>query len=772
MNIKTRLYLISGLILFLLLIYVGTTFYFFTASTKKIEQLIQLEIIEEYAFELEINVNEHASAVFHFARFHDDPGLERVEDSQLDLTQHLLNFLVAVESDMPELDVAKLIGIDQRHVALGNAIVLLVQQLKEELNGFYETINAIDKLIDEELQPGVESSDSEVIVKLEAVLDMEINVGEAFIAIGGYALFFDSVFLAEMADAEADFNRFLQLYRDTTLTTDEALLLDLIEKSFRAALKQGDSIVTLTNELNLRHLAFERELIEADRILDDEIQTVVHSEIISRSAAMIDFSKSIKFILIISSSIVFLLISIIVILLSKKILNSISGLSVGAEQFKQGNLDYQIDVTSRDELSMLAESFNDMAKNLDSTTTSRDNLLKEIATRKIIEDELILSKARFAGILDIAREAIISVDETQTIIIFNKGAEAIFGYEEKEVLGKPLDFLIPKKSRKTHRVHIKNFSDSDAITRRMGDSKDIFGLHRSGTIFPAEATISKIFSNGVLILTVILRDISERKKIEQQLQGHTDELEHAVKQKTKEMKLLSERMIRQEKLATVGKISGNIAHELRNPMGAIKQSVYFLRRLLGRKHIEAFSDKMETSLELIDHELDAANNVITNMLDVTRSKTIMPAMVDLESMVTKLVKDSMIDRLPDISYQLEPDPFLVFVDQEQFRQVIINLLNNVVQNNEKDPHVTFSAIHLADDKMNVIRLEDNGPGIDPQIINKIFEPLFTTRDMGTGLGLSICQQIIERHGGTITVQNTEKQNTIVEIKLPMQKPPT
>lgn len=122
------------------------------------------------------------------------------------------------------------------------------------------------------------------------------------------------------------------------------------------------------------------------------------------------------------------------------------------------------------------------------------------------------AKARFEGILAIAEDAIISVDSNQRIVLFNQGAEKVFGYAQAEVIGKPLDLLLPRRFAHVHRGHLEAFAKSPEASRAMGQRRELFGVRKDGHEFPAEASISKLVLGGELILTVILRDVTERKR--------------------------------------------------------------------------------------------------------------------------------------------------------------------------------------------------------------------------------------------------------------------
>ena len=142
-------------------------------------------------------------------------------------------------------------------------------------------------------------------------------------------------------------------------------------------------------------------------------------------------------------------------------------------------------------------------------------------------DALQKSQARFAGILEIANDAIISIDRTQRITLFNQGAEKMFGYKIEDILGEPLNLLLPEQFRNAHPQHIKQFAQSSTRARRMGERSEILGRRQDGTQFSAEASISKLEMGDETVFTVILRDISDRKQIEMALRNSEEQFRHA-----------------------------------------------------------------------------------------------------------------------------------------------------------------------------------------------------------------------------------------------------
>jgi PAS domain S-box-containing protein len=177
-----------------------------------------------------------------------------------------------------------------------------------------------------------------------------------------------------------------------------------------------------------------------------------------------------------------------------------------------------------------------------SPSSEQLNLIEQIThlaavaiERKRAEEALRRSESRFEGILAIAEDAIISIDSNQRILLFNQGAEKVFGYDKSEVIGKPLDVLLPQRFVHAHRGHIESFAKSPEVSRAMGQRRELFGIRKVGQEFPAEASISKLDLGGELIFTVILRDITERKRAAEALRasehlarGQLDALTHTL----------------------------------------------------------------------------------------------------------------------------------------------------------------------------------------------------------------------------------------------------
>jgi PAS domain S-box-containing protein len=215
----------------------------------------------------------------------------------------------------------------------------------------------------------------------------------------------------------------------------------------------------------------------------------------------------------------FAVIVLIGILFSRTLTRPISVLNESAKQLSRGNLENEVVCSSRDEIGDLAKSFEVMRKELRRSINDLEDINQNLETL-VQERTQDLEKAteRIRTIVEIAPDAVITIDSQQTITLFNPMAEEIFGYSAKEVLGQPLTMLMPEKSRSLHSGEVEKFGNEDVFSRNMDNRREILGRRKNGEIFPAEAGISKMVITNEQFFTTFFRDISERKALERQLE--------------------------------------------------------------------------------------------------------------------------------------------------------------------------------------------------------------------------------------------------------------
>ena len=354
-----------------------------------VRQLVEVEEpLEEAILEMEINVGETARAVLDYIRDHEERDIERMHDSEGDFERYAREFERLAETEDEQELGRQVAELYQDFKTLGDEIVSMSRQRRDDLLVLRQDVARIDELIDENPQPAIDRSAADAMTKLEAALDMEINIHETVAAIEGYILEASPEFKPKIVDSERDFNRFHAQYRGTRLSGDEEKWLDQIARDFTEVVTAGNEIIALTDGMRDKLERFEDNLEEIDRILDDEVQVLIHEQtVLAAEDARRSGEIAIAFIL--GTGIFILLIvagaSWIV---SKGIIDTTGRLAKGAVQFGRGNLEHRIEMPTTDELGSLGRSFNTMAETLQQTMASRDDLVEEVEARERVEAEL------------------------------------------------------------------------------------------------------------------------------------------------------------------------------------------------------------------------------------------------------------------------------------------------------------------------------------------------------------------------------------------------
>jgi len=259
------------------------------------------------------------------------------------------------------------------------------------------------------------------------------------------------------------------------------------------------------------------------------------------------------------------------------------------------------------------------------------------------------------------------------------------------------------------------------------------------------------------------RDITEVRQAQQETHAAQQALIELHRLETlraeDELAEAREELVRAARLAAVGQVSASIAHDLRNPLGAVRNASYYLKRRLAGGPAEIIE-----YLEIIDQEVAAADRIIGNLLGVARTKEPVKREVDLARMVEEALGAAGRGRDIRCRMRLAPEPFSLQADPDQLRQVIENLLSNAAHAMGGRGEIVIEA--RRDEGGDRIVFRDSGPGVAPEVAERLFEPLVTTHPAGTGLGLTICRQIVERHGGAIALVDRDEKGAAFEIRLP------
>jgi len=367
--------------------------------------------------------------------------------------------------------------------------------------------------------------------------------------------------------------------------------------------------------------------------------------------------------------------------------------------------------------------------------------LGRVVERVRAEERLRLSEAKFAGIMSISSDAVVSVDEDQRITFFNLGAEQIFGYTAEEALGQHLDILIPERLREVHRQHVKEFGKGPIVARRMGERGQITGRRKNGEIFPADASISKLEVAGRKIFTAVLRDVTERVRAEEELARSNAEL---------------------EQFAYVA------SHDLQEPLRMVASYTQLLARRYGDRLDDDAREFIGFAVDGVTRMQALINDLLAFSRVGTRGGTFVPTPAD------SVLQRTLVNLGPSIEESgatvTHHDLPTVTVDAMQLGQVFQNLIGNALKFHRPNepPRVHISARRGTDEW--IFTVSDQGIGIAPEYADRIFvlfQRLHSRAEYpGTGIGLAICKKIVERHGGRIWFDSTPGEGTAFHFSIP------
>jgi two-component system, cell cycle sensor histidine kinase and response regulator CckA len=386
------------------------------------------------------------------------------------------------------------------------------------------------------------------------------------------------------------------------------------------------------------------------------------------------------------------------------------------------------------------------------TPAASEGSVVDISEHKRTDEALRDSQQRLLGIISSAMDAIITVDGNQRIIVFNRAAEQIFRCPATEAIGQAIDRFIPQKFREAHKEHIATFGQTGISSRSMESPGTLLGVRADGQEFPIEATISQVRTASETLYTVILRDISLRKRTE-------DELRQALKTEA------------------IGNLAGGIAHEFNNYLGIIMG----YSDLMAQEEVQ--SELLRLGLAEIKGATQKAASLTRQLLAFSRKQLIEPIVLDLNTSVwdTHKLLRRVIPANIDLIPVLHPDLGKVKADAAQIQQILINLVVNARDAMPEGGKIGIETAEVALDEEFTSRyldfrpgdyvmlsVSDTGEGIDAETLSHIFEPFFTTKKAGkgTGLGLSTTYGIVKQSGGHITVASVRGKGTTFRIYLP------
>ncbi len=284
------------------------------------------------------------------------------------------------------------------------------------------------------------------------------------------------------------------------------------------------------------------------------------------------------------------------------------------------------------------------------------------------------------------------------------------------------------------------------------------------SVFTPERTeLTKFFTYQTAISWENARLIEKMKQAESDLQEHREHLEEMVEARTNELRQAQKNLIVAERLAVLGQLSGSISHEIRNPLNVISSSAYYLKLKLPKA-----DKKISEHIQRIEVEIKNSIEIIDSLLSLSGMKEPQKKPLKIHSIIDDVVIASQIPKEVRLIKKLPKAQIFVNVDKGQLYMAFYNIIKNSLEAMNGKGVFTIEAGKKGRGSIEIL-FKDTGTGIIPENINKIFQPLFTTKARGIGFGLSICKMIIQKHEGTIAVTSDVGKGTVVVVRLPLGK---
>jgi PAS domain S-box-containing protein len=400
---------------------------------------------------------------------------------------------------------------------------------------------------------------------------------------------------------------------------------------------------------------------------------------------------------------------------TKSLIKPLKKLQLAVSEISSGKY-VQLESKTSDEMGKIYSQFNNMSKSLKATM-----------------DRLISAEQKYRTLYDNAPEMYRTVNAKGIILDCNDGYAHSLGYSKDEIIGKSIFEHTSDNSIVALQDSLSTWKNSGTVQNR-----EIWMKRKDGTIFPVLVSANTLPHEGGdenMISNTVIKDISEL---------------HHTRTELEEQKI--------KRLSDIGELAGRIAHDLRNPLSIIKNSIDLMK--LQNPNADEGTKK---NFERLTRAIYRMTHQIDEVLDYVTPK---PLNIEKNFSINQLI-ESTFDRLTfpeDVKIHYIENSIKINCDILKMEIVLVNLILNAMQAMNNKGEIFVRALETGD--LVYIEVEDTGPGIPENVLPKIFDPLFTTRQIGTGLGLPSCKNIVEKHLGTISVKTKVGKGTTFIIKLP------
>lgn len=352
--------------------------------------------------------------------------------------------------------------------------------------------------------------------------------------------------------------------------------------------------------------------------------------------------------------------------------------------------------------------------------------------------------ARWRTFLDSARDAVVCIDRSGTVLLFNKGAEEVFGHRRRDVVGGPVTRLMPEPWASQHDQYLARYHATEE-PHAIGRIRHVEGLRASGESFPIELSVSEAHDGDATVYLAIIRDVSDRRRV-------------------------PEHVRQRERLADVGALAARIVHDVANPLAGLTMLAERIRRRIERTP-DAPVATVQPAVDQIDLTVRQLERLVQDFKDFVREQRLEPTAIDVAELLLEVAEFWRVEaaaRGIELRVQVPEDAPRLRGDRDKLHRVLDNLVKNAIEAVDRGPGVVDVGGQTIDEILRLV-VSDSGPGV-PDFVEPfgLFE---TTKRGGTGLGLPVCRQIVEAHGGRIDLATRTGGGAEAVVELPFAGPP-
>ncbi len=368
---------------------------------------------------------------------------------------------------------------------------------------------------------------------------------------------------------------------------------------------------------------------------------------------------------------------------------------------------------------------------------------------------LLIAERRYSRFFKTSRDGIMARDVDGKMIDCNRAYAKMLGYTKKELNHFSVQQLLPElwhEQREKMAKKVLKGGRSIVFEREY--------MRKDGTVFPASVRSWRLKDpkGSVIGIWSIVRDITEQKNQQKNLEQQANLLEKIVVERTKQLKDA-------ERLATIGQTAGMVGHDLRNPLQTLSGELYLAKNEVESIPNGTIKSNLNETIRIIEEQIVYMDKIVSDLQAFVQPLKIDKKPFDLKQLITSVLETVEVPQEISVRTKISRKNPQAKADPQLLKRVLINLVNNAIQAMQDGGTLNICSKPDSKDKL-TLYVQDTGVGISDQIKNQIFTPLFTTKPRGQGFGLAVCKRVIEAHGGAISFESQPGKGTKFTIQLP------